>query len=185
MLVHCAHLLAHDVEAIRAAGAHVVVCPLSSALLRTGLPPLGLLRSEGLPLSVGTDGPATGTTLSLLDHARFLGHLYPDVDLTAQEIATLITTGPASALGLEQDVGSLHVGKLANALLFDEESFYGPSTHVFEELVWGSAKVPFAVIAQGEVLIERGVFTDSALRQRLRDARALQQLEVAARARAV
>lgn len=185
VLVHCAHLLAHDVEAIRAAGAHVVVCPLSSALLRTGLPPLGLLRSEGLPLSVGTDGPATGTTLSLLDHARFLGHLYPDVDLTAQEIATLITTGPASALGLEQDVGSLHVGKLANALLFDEESFYGPSTHVFEELVWGSAKVPFAVIAQGEVLIERGVFTDSALRQRLRDARALQQLEVAARARAV
>jgi 5-methylthioadenosine/S-adenosylhomocysteine deaminase len=185
VLVHCAHLLAHDVEAIRAAGAHVVVCPLSSALLRTGLPPLGLLRSEGLPLSLGTDGPATGTTLSLLDHARFLGHLYPDVDLTAEEIATLITTSPASALGLEQDVGSLRVGKLANALLFDEESFYGPSNHVFEELVRGSAKVPFAVIAQGEVLIERGVFTDSALRQRLRDARAVQQPVFAARARAV
>jgi guanine deaminase len=179
VLAHCAHLLAHDVEAIRAAGAHVVVCPLSNALLHTGLPPLGLLRSEGLPLSLGTDGPATGTTLGLLEHAKFLGHLYPDVELTADEIGALITTGPARALGLEQDVGSLHIGKLANALLFDEESFYGPSDHLLEELVWGSAKVPFAVIAQGEVLIERGVFTDSMLRQRLREARAAQQPVVA------
>jgi cytosine/adenosine deaminase-related metal-dependent hydrolase len=185
VLAHCAHLLAHDIEAIRATGAHVVVCPLSNALLRTGLPPLGLLRSEGLLLSLGTDGPATGTTLGLLEHAKFLAHLYPDVELTADEIARLITTGPASALGLEHDVGSLHIGKLANALLFDEESFYGSSDHLLEELVWGSAKVPFAVIAQGEVLIERGAFTDSALRQRLREARAVQQPVVASSGGAV
>lgn len=175
VLVHCAHLLPQDIEAIRAVGAHVVVCPLSNALLRTGLPPLGLLRSEGLSLSLGTDGPATGTTLGLLEHAKFLRHLYPDLELTADEIAALITTGPARALGLEQDVGSLHIGKLANALLFDEESFYGPSDRLLEELVWGSAKMPSAVIAQGKVLIERGVFTDRMLRQRLGEARATRQ----------
>jgi 5-methylthioadenosine/S-adenosylhomocysteine deaminase len=185
ILAHCAHLLAHDVDAIRAAGAHVVVCPLSSALLRTGLPPLGHLRAEGLLVSLGTDGPATGTTLSLLDHAKFIRHLYPEVELTAEELATLITSSPARALGLEQDVGSLHVGKLANAILFDEESFYGSSDRVLEELMWGSAKMPVAVIAEGEVLIERGDFTDGVLRQRLRQAREVRPAVMTSRAAVV
>lgn len=172
VLVHCAHLLPQDIEAIRTARAHIVVCPLSNVLLHTGLPQLGWLRSEGLSLSLGTDGPATGTTLGLLEHAKFLSRLYPDLELTADEVLALITSGPARALGLEQDVGSLKIGKLANALLFDEESFYGPSDRLLDELVWGSAKMPFAVIAQGKVLVERGAFTDSALRRRLREARA-------------
>jgi 5-methylthioadenosine/S-adenosylhomocysteine deaminase len=172
VLAHCAHLHARDIDAIRAAGAHVVVCPLSNALLRTGLPPLGLMRSEGLSLSLGSDGPATGTTLGLLEHARFLGHLFPDVAMTTGELLALITTGPASALGFEQDVGSLQVGKLANLVVFDEESFYAPSDRVLDELVRGSTRAPFAVIVEGEVLIERGVFRQTELRRRLREARA-------------
>lgn len=184
LLAHCSHLLAHDIEAIRATGAHVVVCPLSNALLRTGLAQLGLLRSEGLRLSLGTDGPATGTTLGLLEHAKFLRHLYPELGLTSDELATLITSGPASALGLEPDVGSLHVGKVANAVLFNEESFYGPSDQLLDELIWGSAKVPWAVIVKGKVLIEGGVFADGALRQRLREARSVRQPVLASSARA-
>ena len=184
-LAHCSHLLAQDVEAIRVAGAHVVVCPLSNARMRTGLAQLGRLRSEGLKLSLATDGPATGTTLGLLEHAKFLAHLYPELALTAEEVATWITSGPANALGLEEDIGSLDVGKLANAVLYDEESFYGPSDQLLDELIQGSAKVPHAVIVKGNIVIEGGVFTDGALRRRLRDARAVRQPVAAAPVQAV
>lgn len=108
LLVHNCCLKKEDYQLLTEHFTHPiswVLCPASNDYISSLRPPVELLRKMGASIALGTDSLASNENLSLLDEIRLLG----DVPLVeALEWATL---GGAKALGMEDQIGSVEVGK--------------------------------------------------------------------------
>ncbi len=109
LLVHGVQLTAEEMQTIAKAGAHLVLCPRSNDWLQVGTAPVAELKRAGVKLALGTDSLASNQSLSLWDELSFAANAYDDV-LDAAELFALATTGGASALGLQGQLGELTPG---------------------------------------------------------------------------
>jgi len=123
---HFAHGVYLDAEGRRiVADDHTVValCPRSNRIVGVDLPPVADYLREDIPFAVGTDSLASVESLDLMADVALLrqtalagGYTGDDLDQRLLHAATL---GGATALGLEQQLGSLQVGKRADLAVFD------------------------------------------------------------------
>jgi 5-methylthioadenosine/S-adenosylhomocysteine deaminase len=70
-LVHGVWLEDQEIDLIAAAGASLVHCPVSNAVLGSGIAPLHALLEAGVNLRLGTDGPASNDTQDIWETAKF------------------------------------------------------------------------------------------------------------------
>jgi cytosine/adenosine deaminase-related metal-dependent hydrolase len=123
LLVHCVHVDREDLEAIARSGATVAHCPISNAKLGHGAAPALELLERGIAVGLGSDSMASNNRMDLLEEARAailaqrLRVRRPDA-LPPGEALHLATLGGARALGLEEQIGSLEVGKEADLAAF-------------------------------------------------------------------
>ena len=86
----------------------------------TRLPPVGLLRQEGVPIAVASDfNPGSSPLLSLRLAMSMACTLF---GLTAEEAIAGLTRHAAAALGRDDHLGTLEVGKQADLAVWDIES---------------------------------------------------------------
>jgi len=112
VLAHANYVTRSDVELIRRSGASVAYCPRTHAAF--GHPPHSFrdfLRA-GVNVCLATDSLASNPSLSVLDEARFVRRMSPEVDPAL--LLEMITIRPARALGLEHELGTLEPGKRAD-----------------------------------------------------------------------
>jgi len=154
LLIHCVTAGTDDLEAARRAGATVVHCPWSNAVLGHGRADFGAMRRAGLAVGLGTDSVAAGGRPDLLAEARFaaLG-----LDLAPRQMLRLVTADGAAALGLDA-VGVLEPdawGDLA-AVGLDAPAF-AAAPELEAAVAWGAtaSDVVFAAVA-GRVVYARG-----------------------------
>ncbi|OAB47287.1 N-acetylglucosamine-6-phosphate deacetylase [Paenibacillus antarcticus] len=74
--------------------------------------------SGGIATLKNNDGALAGSTLTMI---RGFRNLITDVGLTLEEASEAASLNPAISLGLDQQIGSLEAGKLADILLLDSE----------------------------------------------------------------
>ncbi|HJS44110.1 MAG TPA: amidohydrolase family protein [Gemmatimonadales bacterium] len=110
LCIHCVHASEADVELIRALGAAVAHCPRSNAAHRHGRMPLDSFRKAGVPVGLGTDSVVSVGDLNLWADAEAAG-LHGDAALRA------LTIEGARALGWENEIGSLKVGKAGDLVV--------------------------------------------------------------------
>ncbi len=85
----------------------------------TKLPPVAKMRAAGVPMAVATDAnPGTSPLVSLLTAANMACILF---GLTLPEAFAGMTRHAARALGLEDEIGTLEVGKAADIAIWDVE----------------------------------------------------------------
>jgi 5-methylthioadenosine/S-adenosylhomocysteine deaminase len=108
LCIHAVRIGPSDLELLADTGAAVAHCPLSNQAHGHGAAPLSALLQAGIRVGLGTDSEVSVRRLDLLAEARAAGTLAP---LSADELMALCTVGGARALGLEQETGSLRVGK--------------------------------------------------------------------------
>jgi imidazolonepropionase len=115
---HLEYLSDTGTRALAQSGTTAVLLPGAFYYLReTRVPPIDLLRSYGVPMAVSTDcNPGTSPTGSLLLMANMACTLFR---FTPEEALAGITLHAARALGLEQEIGTLEVGKDADFVLWD------------------------------------------------------------------
>lgn len=95
----------------------IVYCPRTHDYFQHVDYPLHQMLEAGVRVAVGTDSRASNPNLSVLDELR---HIAREHDyLSPEQILRLGTLGGAFALGQEDEVGSLEVGKLANLTAVD------------------------------------------------------------------
>lgn len=128
--VHMTDAAAQDIATLASAAAHVVHCPRSNMKLGSGICPVAALQQAGVNVALGTDGAASNNELSLFGemHSAALLAKVAGEDPTALPAAAVLeaaTLGGARALGLEEDIGSLVVGKQADLIAVD---LSGPAT---------------------------------------------------------
>ncbi len=90
--------------------------------LSSGVSPVSELLRKGVCVSLGTDGPASNNNMDMFEEMKIAALLQkvttmdPTV-LTADEVFKMATINGAKSLGLENEIGSIEVGKKADIAL--------------------------------------------------------------------
>lgn len=115
---HLEHLSEEGIAAMARAGTVAVLLPGAYYYLReTVMPPIAALRAAGVPMAVATDcNPGTSPLTSLLLALNMACTLWR---LTPQEALLGVTGHAARALGLQDEIGTLTVGKRADLALWN------------------------------------------------------------------
>ncbi|HEX5495505.1 MAG TPA: amidohydrolase [Mycobacteriales bacterium] len=112
-----------DIALLAGQDVAVAHCPGSNAKLASGIAPVGDLRAAGIPVGLGTDGPASNNDLDLWEELRFAALLArltgrDPTALSAADALGMATRGGAAALGRD-DLGVLAPGRWADMLRID------------------------------------------------------------------
>ncbi len=109
--VHMVHLSEKDFRILEKARPSVCLCPRSNRWLNNGTPPFQRLYDMKLNICLGTDGKGSVENLDILQELFALQSIAPS--LSFHDALHFITLNPASALGMERELGSLEKGKQA------------------------------------------------------------------------
>jgi cytosine/adenosine deaminase-related metal-dependent hydrolase len=176
---HCVKVDEEEIALLAEHGAGVAHCPRSNALLGCGIAPLRALVDAGIRVGLGTDSPASTPSFDMFEEMRMAVYAArareerPDA-LSASAALELATLGSARALGLEDEVGSLAVGKRADlAVVSLAESPYLPWEDPSVAVVFGgSPHRVLLTLVDGEMRYEKGGFEWPELRRSAAAARA-------------
>ena len=125
--VHMTGLSDEDMSLLVTTGAHVVHCPASNMKLASGTCPTNKLLAQGVNVALGTDGTACNNNLNLFGEMRTAAllaklHSCDAGAVTAQQALSMATINGARAQGLEDSLGSIEVGKLADLIAVDMDT---------------------------------------------------------------
>ncbi len=117
---HCIHLNPRERAAMAESGAVAVSCPTSNLFLGSGLFPRHTLADEGVRIAYATDvgGGTSYNMLRTMDEAYKVAQLQGDRVHPLQHFHA-ITRGNAEAMSMEDQVGTLEVGTMADLVVLD------------------------------------------------------------------
>lgn len=123
LAIHCVHVDDKDIKKLKEYDVAVASCPRINAQLGMGVAPLDEFMRAGLRLGLGTDSPAATDSTDMLTEMR-LGMLVQravnvNVFLDSSTMLEMATIGGARALKMDDKIGSLEVGKLADIIAID------------------------------------------------------------------
>lgn len=95
-----------------------VLCPLSNIFIHRALPPVQLMRKNGLKICLGTDSLSSNTVLSPVAELKCLQDNFPDVPLS--EMIGWACLNGAEAIGCSEYMGSIEVGKTPGIVLISD-----------------------------------------------------------------
>ena len=114
--------------------------PESNMKLASGTAPVSRYLAAGVAVGLGTDGAASNNDLDMFEAMRFAALLHKlhdnDPRAVGAEVALeMATIGGAKVLGLEDQVGSLEVGKRADLIVVSMDAarqtpMYNPISHL-------------------------------------------------------
>ncbi len=84
-------------------------CPNANLYIEKRLPNIPLFVKNNCTICIGTDSLASNWGLSILDELKSIQKLYPQIHLS--ELITWSTLNGAAFLGIENEIGSIEVGK--------------------------------------------------------------------------
>ncbi len=127
-VAHGLYLTASETELIAARGTSVVANPGSNLRLGNGQVPLSTLLSAGVNVAVGTDDMTLGDDDDLLSEVRLLRSLARPHGLWPEAAVWLhaATGAGARAIGMDNLVGSLEIGKQADIAILDARRIREP-----------------------------------------------------------
>ena len=124
MAVHMTQLTDDEIALSAEQGIHVVHCPESNLKLASGLCPVAQLLEAGTNVCLGTDSASSNNDLDMLGEMRSACLIAKTTAndaraLPAWQALEMATINGAKALNVQDDIGSLEVGKSADIVAID------------------------------------------------------------------
>ncbi|HMA83849.1 MAG TPA: amidohydrolase [Candidatus Thermoplasmatota archaeon] len=125
VLAHCGWITKNEINEMKKTNVNVSHCPVSNMKIATGgFAPVPEMIDAHICVSLGTDGAASNNTLDMFETMKFTAlihkqHRWDPKVLPAQTVFDFATLGGAQALGLQEKIGSLEEGKLADVVIVD------------------------------------------------------------------
>ena len=161
LAAHCVWLTETDQQLFTENGATVVHCPSSNLKLGSGIAPIPTYIEKGINVALGTDGCASNNNLDMVEEMRLAALLHKGVNhnptlIPAREALKMATINGAKALGLDDKIGSIEEGKLADLLLINiSNTFMQPIYDYYSALVYSmNSSCIDTVLVDGSVLME-------------------------------
>lgn len=172
---HCVHMTCEDLDIFQQRGLFAITNPASNCKLASGIPPLSEMHRRGIPLAIGTDGPASNNCLDFFREMFLVTALQKlreedAAALPAEVVLKMATVGGANAMGLS-DCDVLAVGKQADLQVIDlSQPNMRPIHHPQNNLVYaGNKKNVRMTMVAGQILYENGIFSQQIDAERIRD----------------
>ena len=132
LAVHCVHVSKDDVNMLKNQGVSVAVCPRTNAQLSMGVAPIFDLMRAGLTVGLGTGYSVAIDSTDLISEMRF-GMLLqravnPGKFLDAHTMLRMATIDAARAIKMDDQIGSLEIGKRADIVAVDLSGSYQSPT---------------------------------------------------------
>jgi 5-methylthioadenosine/S-adenosylhomocysteine deaminase len=164
--IHAVHLSDREKDILVESGVSVVHCPESNMKLATGACDAWGLCRRGATLGIGTDSPASNNNLDLLEEIRSASLMAklttgdPEA-LDARTVLRMATIDGARVLGMEDRIGSLEPGKLADVIVIDLDRphltpMYVPESHLVYAARGSDVR---DVIVNGRLVVDHGRIT--------------------------
>jgi cytosine/adenosine deaminase-related metal-dependent hydrolase len=163
-ITHCVHVDDSEISIMGRHGLTVAHCPTTALKVSYGVTQIGKMPEmvqRGVNVSIGTDGNnasnysdlmrATYLVAGLFKDARMDPHMFP-----AEKAYEMATIGGAKAIGMQDEIGSLEVGKRADLVLHDtDRPEWRPLLNVVNQLVWSAdGRGVHTVVVDGRVVVE-------------------------------
>jgi 5-methylthioadenosine/S-adenosylhomocysteine deaminase len=153
-----------DRRLLQARGVGIAHCPSSNMKLASGIAPVTAMLAEGIPVGLGTDGPAgSNNDFDLMEEMNLAADLQKVAtgdprSLPAPQAVGMATILGAQAIGLGRQIGSLDPGKRADfiTLRLDVPNAI-PLYHVYSQIVYAlKASDVEDTVVEGHLLVEYG-----------------------------
>lgn len=124
IIAHCNWLDESELDLMAANDVRIAHCPVSNVKLGGGTLKLKEIQNKNIKVALGTDGSISNNSLSMFETMKFGSllqkNLYMDATaLDANQVLRMATIDGARVLGLEDQIGSLEVGKRADIVTVD------------------------------------------------------------------
>jgi 5-methylthioadenosine/S-adenosylhomocysteine deaminase len=167
LAAHGVHLLPQEMDLLHAHGCNIAHCPSSNLKLGSGIAPTATLLEKQVNIGLGTDGAASNNRLDMFAEMRMAALLAKGLTedptvLPAYQVLKMATINAAKALGLEDKIGSITIGKQADfaaVKLSDTEvsPCYDPISHLV--YTCGREHVTHTWVA-GELKYSHGIYAN-------------------------
>ena len=161
---HCVHVTEEDIVIMKKRGMYAVSNPGSNTKLASGIAPITQFLKAGVPVALGTDGPASNNCLDMFREMFLVTGLakLKEEDaaaVDAMEVLKMATVNGAHAMGLgEADV--IAEGKLADLIMIDLKTpNMQPLNNIAKNIVYSGSKINVKMtMIGGRILYENGSF---------------------------
>ncbi|MEH6345935.1 MAG: TRZ/ATZ family hydrolase [Bermanella sp.] len=144
--VHVTQVNEDDISIFKENGVHIIHCPESNLKLASGFCPVDTLQASGINVALGTDGAASNNDLDMLGEMHTAALLAKGVAknasaLKALDAVKMATINGAIALGKENEIGSIKMGKQADLISIDfSDISCAPLYDPVSQLVYSSSR---------------------------------------------
>ncbi len=161
LAAHAVWLSDNEIEIIKEKGVNLSHNPASNMKLASGISPVSKLVDNGVNVSLGTDGAASNNNLDMIEEMKLAALLQKvntmdSTALPAEKVFEMATIDGARALGLQEEIGTIEVGKKADLVLLDMKAPHlTPFRHPMSHLVYAAKGSDVdTVICNGEILMK-------------------------------
>ena len=131
LLVHNVCLKQDDIESAKKVMNNVwwAICPLSNKFIHNALPPVPLMRRNGLAIVLGTDSLSSNDDLDMVAEMACIHENFPEVPMN--EILTWASLNGARFLSKEDELGTIEKGKkpgIVRISSMDENGYVTPAS---------------------------------------------------------
>lgn len=140
LAVHMTQLTASEIALLAYKQVQIIHCPESNLKLASGFCPVAQLLAAGVNVALGTDSNASNNDLDMFGEMRTAALLAKAVAqdasaVSAHQVLRMATINGAKALGLEQQIGSIEIGKSADLITInlgglESQPMYDPVSHL-------------------------------------------------------
>ena len=124
LCAHCVWLSDEEIEIIKKHDVKISHNPCSNMKLASGIAPVKKLLDNDICVAIGTDGASSNNNLDIIEELKTasllqkVSTLDPEA-LNSDEALAMGTIEGAKALGLDDEIGTIEVGKNADLILID------------------------------------------------------------------
>ncbi|HDM78919.1 MAG TPA: amidohydrolase [Deltaproteobacteria bacterium] len=165
--VHCVRLTQRDIDLLASGNAKVAHNPESNMKLVSGICLVPKLLQKEIVVGLGTDGCASNNDLDMWGEMDTCAKLHkvatgdPTV-LPAKQVVRMATIEGAKLIGMEEKIGSLEPGKVADVIVVDfSKPHLTPLYNVYSHLVYAASAsdVKVSIINGKIVMRDRQIIT--------------------------
>ncbi|MDH4214758.1 MAG: amidohydrolase [Candidatus Thorarchaeota archaeon] len=162
VFAHGIHFEDSELKVLAETRTNISHCPASNTKLASGFAKIPQMLDLGVPVSLGCDGGPSNNTYDMIREMRLAALIHKPVAksplvVSAEDVIEMATLGGAVAMGIDDKVGSLEAGKLADVILIDmHELGLTPAVNPVSNLVYsGSGQSVDTVIVNGKPLMRK------------------------------
>jgi cytosine/adenosine deaminase-related metal-dependent hydrolase len=163
VLVHMVWLARADIDKLAETRTSVSHNPSSNSKLASGVCKVPQMLASGVNVALGCDGGPSNNDYDLVREMKLAAIIHKAVTnnpliVPAETVLEMATINGARALGLEQEIGSLEVGKKADLVIIDLNRLHTtPSPNPISSLVYAATGAEVdTVVVDGRIVVEHG-----------------------------